>query len=126
MVPAVSPLRVLIAEPHALARRALTELLRDDGHDVRDAADGGAALDVARAQQPDIVIIEIELPDTDGCDVVRKLGAVAPACAVIVVSACANRHVRACALAAGAREYIIKPMDFANLTALFPANRHRV
>jgi CheY-like chemotaxis protein len=66
-------LRVLIVEDVADASAVLALLLRMEGHDVRVAPDGPAALALAEAISPDVVLLDIRLPGLDGWEVARRL-----------------------------------------------------
>ena len=66
-------LRVLVVEDHGPSAEALVLFLRADGHEVHIAADGSAALEEARQRQPDVVIIDILLPDIDGFTVAHGI-----------------------------------------------------
>jgi CheY-like chemotaxis protein/anti-sigma regulatory factor (Ser/Thr protein kinase) len=65
--------RILIIEDNADVRRTLADSLLLSGHDVHEAADGSAGLEVAAAAHPEIVLIDIGLPDIDGYEVARRL-----------------------------------------------------
>ena len=67
-------LRVLLVEDQADCAAGLAMVLRSDGHAVRVAADGPAALDAARAVPPDVVLLDIDLPGgMDGYEVAKRL-----------------------------------------------------
>jgi PAS domain S-box-containing protein len=68
-----SAARVLVAEDNRDAAQSLDRLLRMWGHEVRTVADGVAALEVARAYRPDVVLLDLGLPELDGYEVARRL-----------------------------------------------------
>jgi len=70
-----SPRRVLVADDSAAMRGSLGEILRDQGHSVRVAADGAEALAMAVDWRPEIVILDIHMPQMDGFEVARRLRA---------------------------------------------------
>jgi DNA-binding response OmpR family regulator len=65
--------RALVADDDAVARRFLGALLRNDGWEVREVADGEALLEAARASPPDLILMELMLPYKDGFEVLRAL-----------------------------------------------------
>ena len=64
---------ILLVEDHADAREALQALLELEGYEVVTAAEGLAALDIARSKHPDIALIDIGLPGLDAYEVARRL-----------------------------------------------------
>src|SRR5947209_911361 len=79
--------RLLIVDDHASFRAFARRLLSLDGFDVvGEAADGAAAISAARALRPDVVLLDVQLPDTDGFDLTEVLSARAGAPAVVLVS----------------------------------------
>ena len=68
-----SVLHVLVVEDDADSAASLAQLLRLNGHEVRVAADGPAALQAAQESAPDVVLLDIGLPGMDGCEVARRL-----------------------------------------------------
>lgn len=95
----------------------LAWLLRRMGHEVAFAINGWAALDVARGFRPDVVILDLGLPDIDGCVLARQLRLVAglERSRIVVVSGrgWAADHERS--LSAGCDHYFVKPMNTALL-----------
>jgi CheY-like chemotaxis protein len=67
------PTRVLIVDDYPDVLEVWTLYLRAVGFDVAAAADGGSALRLARAETPDIVVLDLQLPDVSGLDVARQL-----------------------------------------------------
>src|ERR1700750_2231397 len=79
--------RVLIVDDHAPFRALARRLLIDDGFDVvGEAADGATAIDAARALRPDVVLLDVQLPDVDGFRVAQALAGASPTPAVVLVS----------------------------------------
>jgi CheY-like chemotaxis protein len=72
------PRRVLLVEDDADALEVLTELLETGGDEVSVSCTGTAALALARLVRPDVVVMDLRLPDTDGVDLIRTLWARTP------------------------------------------------
>lgn len=118
---AARPCRVLYVEDNpsnvALMERIVS--LREDVS-LMCAAEGRLALDLARANRPDLVLLDLHLPDMPGIDVLQQLRANQDTCAipVVIVSADATpEHVQD-ALEAGARSYLTKPLNIPSLISL--------
>ena len=90
--------RVLIVDDHAPFRALARRVLTADGFDiVGDATDGASALDAARALRPDVVLLDVQLPDVDGFRVARE----APATSRRARRSCSSPPGRAATTAAG-------------------------
>ena len=113
---------VLLVEDSDAIRDAFTILLEDAGYAVLGAAGGGEALRLAGERVPDLVLLDMGLPDMTGLEVVRRLKA-APQTAGIAVVALTGRDEeadrRAC-LAAGCAAYIVKPVNTQKLVRDLP------
>ena len=68
-----APLRILVVEDHEYGREALVTVLRKFGHEVLGTATGREAIATAEREPPDIVLVDIGLPDVDGYEVARAL-----------------------------------------------------
>ena len=113
---------VLLVEDSDAIRDAFTILLEDAGYAVLGAATGAEALRLSEERVPDLVLLDMGLPDMTGLDVVRRLKA-APQTAAIAVVALTGRDEeadrRAC-LAAGCAAYIVKPVNTQKLVRDLP------
>jgi DNA-binding NarL/FixJ family response regulator len=79
--------RVLIVDDHPAFRAAARRLLEIEGYDVvGEAEDGQSGIDAACALRPDVVLLDIQLPDFDGFEVAERLSGCAPASAVVLTS----------------------------------------
>lgn len=109
--------RALVVEDETHLRRALCRALEEWGFTAGSAGDGGAGLQCWQAAPPDLVLLDLGLPDMDGLDVLqhaRQLGLDAP---VIVLTARAMIGDRILGLNFGADGYLTKPFDFQELHA---------
>jgi two-component system, LytTR family, response regulator len=121
----MDPLRVLVAEDEAQQRARLVRYLetRPDATVVAEAANGRAALDSIRAHRPDLVLLDVQMPEMTGLDVLEALGP-DEVPAVVFVTAYAEHAVRAFELHAA--DYLLKPFDDARLDAVLTRALHRV
>src|SRR5882724_4885968 len=108
--------QVLLVEDDAAIRVALTRSLHDQGHAVSSTASGMTALTAAVAQKPDVVLLDLGLPDIDGADVLSMLRAVSDV-PVIVATARDDEGEIVRLLDLGADDYVIKPFTAAQLSA---------
>jgi len=115
---------VVVVEDDPQIRRFLRTVLPAEGFDVHEAETGERGLVEAATRKPDLVILDLGLPDLDGVEVVRRLRewSTVP---VIILSARAHEHVKVAALDAGADDYLTKPFGAGELLArLRVALRH--
>lgn len=106
----MAPLRVLVVDDEAIARRNLIVLLRRDPDVgvIVEGESGQAAIDEMRRTKPDILFLDVQMPECDGFDVLELMGPDLPA-AVIFVTAYDEYALRA--FDAGALDYLLKPFD---------------
>jgi len=107
---------VLVIEDDQRIREALARGLAEAGHAVRTEATGGAALAAVVGWQPDVVVLDLGLPDVDGRDVLRMLRGVS-AVPVIVATARDDEAQIIDLLDAGADDYVVKPYATAQMEA---------
>jgi CheY-like chemotaxis protein len=114
--------RILLVEDNETIRHAFTILLEESGYEVRQAASGGQALGVAEAARPDLILMDLGLPDMSGLDVTRRLKS-NPATRDVVVVALTGRALetdqQAC-FDAGCAGYLAKPVDTEQLLRRIP------
>jgi DNA-binding NarL/FixJ family response regulator len=103
--------RVLLADDHELVRRLLRRAI--SAHPalelVGEAADGSEALQLARELAPDVVVLDLAMPELDGLQVAGALRSHVPSCAILVFS---DQDAEQAALAAGAHRYLGKAAGF--------------
>lgn len=103
-------IRVLIADDHPLVRSGLRALLAsiDGVQVVGEASDGEAAVELTLREQPDVVVMDIQMPGEDGIEATRKLSASKPDIAVLMLTMHEDDESVFAAMRAGARGYILK------------------
>ena len=97
----------------------IADLLADAGYATRTAGDGRAALSEVQADPPDLLLLDVQMPELDGFEVATMLKAdpVTAAIPIIMVSAHEGRGARLIGLESGAEDYLSKPVDPAELIA---------
>jgi two-component system chemotaxis response regulator CheY len=104
--------RILIVDDSIYILALLRRVLEAAGHEVvGQARDGAEALEAFARLQPDLAIVDIVLPGLGGIEIIRRLRAIVPAARVVVYSAYGHEEKVREALAAGAREYVVKTPD---------------
>ena len=111
--------RVLIVDDEAINRELLRDLLHTRGHESYEAQSGQQALNLVNETPPDVILLDVMMPDVDGFEVCRRLKA-QPSTApipIILVTALTDRQARLRGIKAGANDFLTKPIDLAD-TAL--------
>jgi DNA-binding NarL/FixJ family response regulator len=110
--------RVLIVDDHPIWREGTARYLAEAGYTVAGTAgDGAQALRIVAATQPDVVLLDLNLPDLDGTEVTRRLLAAHPSVRVLMLSASGGRQEVLDAVTAGAVGYVLKSAQVTELVA---------
>ena len=118
---------VLVVEDDGPIRRLLRTSLGGQGYRVGEAASAAAALAAFAAERPDLVLLDLGLPDRDGIDLIREWRAAGEKAAIIVMSSRDDERGKVEALDLGADDYVTKPFGMAELVArMRTALRHRI
>jgi signal transduction histidine kinase len=114
------PRRVLVVDDDADTSRGMVRLLRGSGHDARSAGDGRSAIEAARDFRPDVVLLDIRLPDTDGYSLASRLRAEAglDRAVIVAVSGFGREQDLEQSRLAGFDHHLIKPVDIDSVLAL--------
>ena len=102
--------RVLVVEDDEEIADVLRRTLRQEGHEVRSAADGVEALDAAEEFVPDLVVLDLGLPKLDGVEVCRRLRAESDV-PILILTARSETDDRVEGLDSGADDYLVKPFE---------------
>ncbi len=105
-------IRVIIADDHGVVRAGLRGLLTAAGLEVvGEAATGQEALTLARMLRPDVMLLDVRMPDKDGLQTLAAIKAEMPDIKVVMLTVYANREYLSRAVAAGAAGYLLKDAD---------------
>lgn len=120
--------QVLVVDDEAAIRDVLRAYLEASGYDVAEASDGAGAVAQARRDPPEVVLLDLCLPDMDGLEVMKQLASFSSAY-VLLVSARAEEVDRLVGLRMGADDYVTKPFSpreiVARVDAVLRRDRHR-
>ena len=106
-----NPINVLVVDDEAVLAEMVSMALRYEGWNIATAGDGSAALAAARAQRPDVVVLDVMLPDMSGLDVLHKLREENPQLPVLLLTAKESVEDRIAGLTAGGDDYVTKPFS---------------
>ncbi len=110
-------MRILLVEDNQTLADGLASILRGSGYAVDRVADGASAEAVAAAEIYDLVILDLNLPEMDGLDVLRSMRARQNRAAVMILTARGTPEERVKGLDLGADDYMIKPFDVSEFEA---------
>jgi DNA-binding response OmpR family regulator len=117
--------RVLVVEDDETIGGLLETALRGHGHDVGWARTGREALEAAAAEEYQLVLLDLGLPDLDGVEVCRRLRGGLPSCVIVILTARREEMDVVVGLEAGADDYLTKPFRFTELLARIRAHLRR-
>lgn len=105
--------KILVVDDHIEIREALAAILEEEDHEIVHAENGVVALEMAHSESPDVILLDIAMPQMDGLETLRRLKAdeTTESIAVIMVTAQGDRHAMVRAVQLGTRDYITKPWE---------------
>jgi len=106
----VKPIRILLADDHTVMRRGLRLLLESQSgfSVVGEASDGRQAVEQAQATNPDVIVLDIAMPNLSGIEAAQRIAALLPQTAIVVLSMHSDEGYVLRALKAGAKGYLLK------------------
>jgi two-component system, OmpR family, response regulator len=106
-----NPINVLVVDDEPVLAEMVSMALRYEGWNIATAGDGSSAMESARSQRPDVVVLDVMLPDMSGLDVLRKLREENPQLPVLLLTAKDAVEDRIAGLTAGGDDYVTKPFS---------------
>jgi two-component system response regulator PilR (NtrC family) len=107
--------RILVVDDEQIIRESLSFILKKEGYNVEEAANGKDAMSKHDANPFDIIITDIEMPEMKGVDLLRQIRQRTPQTLVVVITAFGSVETAVLALREGAADYILKPINFDDL-----------
>lgn len=122
-----NPINVLVVDDEAVLAEMVSMALRYEGWNIATASDGASAIAAARNQRPDVVVLDVMLPDMSGLDVLHKLREENPQLPVLLLTAKDAVEDRIAGLTAGGDDYVTKPVQHrrGGASVAGPAAAHR-
>ena len=108
--------RALVVEDAVEIQEVVTALLREEGFDVRTASNGERAVEMARAFQPDLIVLDLSLPGLDGIQVCQQIRTFSEAY-ILILTAKSDEVDKVVGLSVGADDYVTKPFSPRELVA---------
>ncbi len=105
-------IRVLIVDDAIFMRKMLADILKKEGYEICGEAENGAqAVEKYKDLNPDLVTMDIIMPDMSGIDAVKEIMKIDPNAKIIMVSAMGHQTLVVEAIQAGAKDYVVKPFQ---------------
>lgn len=109
--------KILVVDDAAFMRMRCAKLLKEKGHEVLEAANGVQALQIYVECKPDVVLLDITMPEMDGIQTLRKLKEMDSGVRVAMVTAMGQQSMVIEALKSGASDFVVKPFDAGRVLA---------
>ncbi|MCH7712669.1 MAG: response regulator [Chloroflexi bacterium] len=103
--------KIMVVDDAAFMRMRCKKLLIQLGHEVTEAATGSQAVEAYKNNRPDMVLLDITMPDMDGITALKEIREFDPDARIAMVTAMGQQSMVMEALKAGARDFVIKPFD---------------
>lgn len=104
--------RILLCDDATFVRQTMLRILEHAGHEVvGEASNGTQCIQVYKLSKPDIVMMDISMPDMDGIEATKQIVAQDPHAKIIIVSAMGQKEKVFAAIEAGAKDFIVKPFE---------------
>ena len=103
--------RILIVDDAEFLRVRISKMLIGNGHQVIEANNGLVALNTYKAERPDVVLMDITMPEMDGLQALKEIRAIDPKAKVVMLTALGQESVVLEAIKSGARDFVVKPFE---------------
>lgn len=103
--------KILIVDDAEFLRVRISKMLTGEGYEIIEAENGAKAVQQFKTNHPDLVLMDITMPEMDGLSALKEIRAIDPKAQVIMLTALGQESVVLEAIRSGARDFIVKPFD---------------
>ena len=103
--------KVLVVDDAQFLRVRITKMLSGEGHEYQEASNGVEAVQYYKSYQPDVVLMDITMPEMDGMDALREIRTMDPDSKVVMLTALGQESIVLEAIKLGAKDFIVKPFE---------------
>ena len=103
--------KILVVDDAEFLRLRISKMLKGDGHEVIEAENGAVAIQKYAANRPDIVLMDITMPEMDGLSALKEIRSRDPKAKVVMLTALGQESVVLEAIKSGAKDFIVKPFE---------------
>jgi len=103
--------KILVVDDAEFLRVRISKMLSSEGHNIVEAENGARAVATYKEEQPDLVLMDITMPEMDGLSALKEIKAHNPGARVIMLTALGQESVVLEAIKSGARDFVVKPFE---------------
>jgi two-component system chemotaxis response regulator CheY len=103
--------KILIVDDAEFLRVRISKMLSGDGFEVAEAENGARAVEMYKGTQPDVVLMDVTMPEMDGLTALKEIRGYDPKARVVMLTALGQESVVLEAIKSGARDFIVKPFE---------------
>ncbi|MEA4906642.1 MAG: response regulator [Chloroflexi bacterium] len=103
--------KILIVDDAEFLRVRISKMLTADGYEVVEAENGARAIETYKSASPDVVLMDITMPEMDGLTALKEIRAIDPKAQIVMLTALGQESVVLEAIKSGARDFIVKPFE---------------
>lgn len=107
--------KIMVVDDAAFMRMKCTKILIDNGYEVLEADTGSQAVEKYKLNRPDVVLLDITMPDMDGLTALKKIKEIDQDAKIAMVTAMGQQSIVIDALKGGASDFVVKPFDSSRL-----------
>jgi len=103
--------KILVVDDAEFLRVRISKMLQGDGHEIAEAENGARAVAVYKDVKPDLVLMDITMPEMDGLTALKEIRGYDPKAKVVMLTALGQESVVLEAIKSGARDFVVKPFE---------------